>query len=496
MSDYRAELMETLSAWQGKPPGEDPRYSDSFAQLRGEVEKLNGNDFERIRKLTQDILRDQALDMRVLAYQTLAHAYLSGAAGLACAFEGWCWVLENAWDTSHPVRPNARLGALAWLNNDRFPVYLGLHTCDDETLTRLEQQLQRFHALLDDRLEDAPRLKSIASWLTEQQKKRANQAPPASQPEQEDNGNSTPTKPAPPAAGQGVPAPAGNIDSEQGEQKALRDLLAWYRQERRYEPMIRVSRSLRWSGLVVPPADKNKTRIAPPRAASLNAVRAALDSQQWDEALLAAERAFLEPGGQFCLELQHAAFQAAEGMGMPALAELIGRECRSLLQARRELIKLHFSDDTPFLSGPAVSWVESLLQENAAQADQNDNHWSQVASEAVEAAQRDGLVAGLKVMDQVPTQGRKARSEQDLHKAELCLLHQRHDLALPLLEAIAERLDDHGIPVWEPAFALRVWRLMQQALRAGESGEHVQLRLEQIVNHISRTDITAAAGML
>ena len=501
MSQSSRELLSILTQWENQDPGEDPRYNDTFAQLRSEVEKLGGNDFEKIRDLSHRILRDQALDLRVLAYVSLAYTYLNGVKGLADALSGWCWVIEYAWENCHPARPNARLGAFEWLRNERFPVYLSNHICQRDDVEALEHQLSRFHALLEDKIDDGPRLRAISDWIAEQKNKQQ----PAQEEKiqtreniedhQERGAKEEVKAPAQASTPHNV-TPAGNIDSDKAEQRALRELLAWYRHEKRYEPMVRLSRSMRWSGLVVPAAEKGKTRIAPPRSASLNSVAAALSAQQWDEALMAAERAFLEPGGQFCLMLQHAAFLAAQGMGLTALADVISRECQALLTTRRDLVKLHFSDGSPFLEGAAANWVESLITDHSNAPVNDEGVWGQVAVEASAASQNEGLVAGLKVIDQAPTRGRKARSEQDLLKAELCLTDQRHDLALPLLEAVAERLEDHGIPAWEPAFALRVWRLLQQALRAQENNDHAQMRLEQIGQHISRTDITAAAAML
>ncbi len=96
----------------------------------------------------------------------------------------------------------------------------------------------------------------------------------------------------------------------------------------------------------------------------------------------------------------------------------------------------------------------------------------------------------------MPTRGRRERTEQDLLKAELCLANQRSELAVPLLESVADRLDDHGIAAWDPAFAVRVWRLLQQALRARGDGDETRHRLDQIGHYISRTDIRAAAAIL
>lgn len=500
MPEGENPLLDIVSAWQGRGGGADPRYDDRFAELRSEVEKLSGNDFDKIMVLSRAILRDQSLDLRVLAYASLAQVFQGGASGLDSALQGWCWVLENAWDECHPLRVNARVGALEWLNSDRFASYLKNNETSLESLDRLDRQLQRFYGLLDDRLDEAPRLRSVNEWI----KRTSKTLRPADEMTAGKAGSLN-TRDAvdsfPPSREGHSPSSApgsslSGIDNEQTEQKTVRALLARYRQEEKFEPMVRLSRGMRWSGLATPAADNGRTRIPPPRSASLNAVWSAMELKQWAEVLLASERAFLEPGGQYCLLLQHASYQAAGKLGDTPLADYISRELRALLLSKRELASLHYSDGSPFLGSTAINWVEGLLDvESGSPGDQID-HWSRVAEDAAAISQEKGLVAGLRVLDGIPLRGRKARAEQDLLKADLCLQHQRQELALPLLEDLAERLEDHGIAVWEPAFALRVWRLLQQALRAQPQSEEIQRQLDQVSTHINRTDITAAAAML
>ena len=475
--------------------GEDPRYSDDFSAIRAEVEKLGGNDFERISELGQRILTDQSLDLRVLAYLSLAHTYLHGVTGLHDALRAWHLVLTERWDTCFPERDKARRGAVEWLTNERLPVYLARHVADTAAIPAVLDSLDAFHQAVSDRLgDDAPRLKAVRKWLEgrlEDQKVSAPAAAPAPAIETDQD---RPVRSAPSSE---TSAPSGAIDSDKAEQKALRDLLAWYRSERRYGQLVALGRVMRWSDLTPPPADNGTTRLPPPRPASLNAISAALDRQQWDEALLAAERAFLEPGGQFCFQIQHWAHQAASAAGQSSVAALIERETCALLGRHRDLVRLRFSDGEPFVAGSAANWIESVMAPAAGGGNgAQDGKWEQAAEHATALSQAQGLVAGLAALDEMPTRGRKQRSEQDLLKAELCLNHQRAELALPLLEAVSERLDEHGMPAWDPAFSLRVWRLTQQALRAQEDSEKVREKLMQVTQRISRTDVTAAAAML
>lgn len=507
-------LVDLVQTWQDKPAGEDPRYSESFAQLRAEVEKLAGNDFPRIREQGEKLLSEQALDMRVLAYTSLACTYLEGARGLADALDAWCWLIQHAWIgatvSCHPARENGRVSAITWLQQERLATYLSGQPSDASELAALSEKLDQFHSLLAEKLPEPIRLKAVERWLDNQKQNAQPSQAVASQPQAESKSQpatretevstSTPTSTPTPPASQPPAAPTSGADlvikSEQQEEKALRDLLAWYRQERRFEPMVRLSRTLRWSGLVIPPAEGNQTRVPAPRAASLNAIQHAASQGDAGEVLLAAEKAFLEPGGQYCLLIQKAAADAATALGQAALAALIQRETVALVERLRGLMALQFADGSPFVEGDTRNWLEGLLSSTTESHGEEASRWAEVALEAGVVCNQSGLADGLKVIDAMATRGRRERTEQDLLKAELCLANQRSELAVPLLEAVAERLDDHGIAAWEPGFAVRVWRLLQQALRARGDGADIQHRLDQISHYISRTDIRAAAAIL
>ena len=509
MSETATALIDVLQAWQERPVGEDPRFSDSFARLRAEVEKLAGNDFTQIRDQGLQLLTDQALDMRVLAYTTLAQTYLEGVSGLANALEAWCWLVRTAWIEAgiscHPQRENGRISAVTWLQQERLASYLDNDPGSADDVAALTEQLKAFHALLDEKIADPVRLKPVERWLANHQPQApaapaAQPAAPARDAQHEASSDDAAVEPRPatpqaPPAGDNGNAPLA-INSSQQEEKTVRDLLAWYRQEQRFEPMVRLSRSLRWSDLVVPPAEDNKTRVPAPRATSLNALQHALSQGDPAQALLAAEKAFLEPGGQYCLQIQKAAAEAARSLGLSTLSELVQRETVALLERHRGLMSLQFADGSPFVEGDTRNWLDSLMTSSTDTASDTAGQWSEVAVQAGQVCNQSGLAEGLRVLDEVATRGRRERTEQDLLKAELCLSSLRSDLAVPLLEAVAERLDDHGIAAWEPAFAVRVWRLLQQALRARGEDADTRHRLDQIGHYISRTDIRTAAAIL
>ncbi|MBA3980836.1 MAG: hypothetical protein C0462_09590 [Alcanivorax sp.] len=493
-------MQAPLQTWvQAREDGEDPRYSDAFSALRGEVEKLSGNDFERISELGETVLTEQALDLRVLAYVSLARTYLQGASGLHDAVLAWCWVLESRWEQCFPQRDNARRAAIEWLTNERFPVFLARNSHDGEVVSALTEALSRLHALIEQRLGEPVRLKAIHKWLED------NAAPTPSAPAEPDSAENEDAQTSPPRFAQadtGARSPthqapaSGAIDNDKAEQKALRDLLAWYRAEQRFLELVSLGRVMRWSDLVPPPADNGSTRVPPPRPASLNAVSVALDRQQWSEALLAAERAFLEPGGQFCFQIQHWAHQAAKGLGLRQVCARIEQDTAALLAHHRDLLRLRFADGEPFVSGNAANWIETLMAPADSGSGADNDRWPTLGREAEARVADQGLAAGLAFLDEQPAHSDRERVELDLLRAGLALTQGRADLALPLLESVNERIAARDIGRWEPALALRAWRLLQQALRAGEENEAQRQRLDDISQLISRTDITAAAAML
>ena len=478
--------------------GEDPRYSDEFAEIKQEIEKLSGTDFGRVRELAASILRGQAKDLRVLGYLALAETYENGLSGLLEATAAYHYLLERHWDDCHPRREAARKASLEWLNNPRFQSFLE-HT-GDVSLTVLETVAGNLAAINDTARnqlgDDAPQWTHCRAWLDKQLREHQEQARQARESAQR-------ARQAEASAEAG--AAVGDIGCERDLLNATREIIAFLRQQGDWSRMAAYARALRWGALTCPPAEDGRTRIPAPRQAALAAVEQALAAKAWQDAWLACEAAFMEPGAQFCMQIQQWAAQSAEGMGRRDLAELIRAETGGLMKRVPEVTRLSFENGEPFVSGSCEAWLEEIAAADSVPEvgpGEVDETWTAVREEARAAAKDDGLAAGLRAVDGYPARSGREHMRAQVFKAQLCMEQGRAELALPALEAAAERIEQLGLAEWEPDFALQVWRPLHRALAAGSKAsgglpaDEVKRRLEALKAKMCRADLTAAAGLL
>ncbi|RFA29851.1 type VI secretion system ImpA domain-containing protein [Alkalilimnicola ehrlichii] len=490
------------------PCGEDPRYSDDFSAIKTEVEKLSGTDFDRIKELAASVLSKESKDLRVLGYLALAELREEGVAALADVVRGYTFVLENWWEQCHPQRPNARQAAIDWLNNPRFVAFVE-HVPDASDAAALESLQEAIKALLaqiGERLPDmVPPWRELKEAVAKRLKAQQQSAPaappsndqPAANKEAPQRREPTPSAPPPPASAAG-----GKIGSDKEFTGATREILTYLRQQRDWQRMVGYARAFRWGGMPLPPNEGGRTRIPAPRQPALAAVETAMGKNAWEDAFLACESAFMEPGGQFCLQLQQWAEQAATQMNQPQLAALIANETRGLLERLPGLVELRYDNDEPFVAASCEAWLDELRQAggegggHAAPAVESDIP----EADAKAAAKADGLAAGLAVLDAHPAKSARERAAVTLAKARICLGQGRAELAYPALHALATQLEDSGAANWAPDFAVQVWRALEQATKsggkkAGLSEADVKAQLAQLKAKICQADLTAAAAI-
>ncbi|MBK1734053.1 hypothetical protein CKO15_01895 [Halorhodospira abdelmalekii] len=151
-------------------------------------------------------------------------------------------------------------------------------------------------------------------------------------------------------------------DSERSLGRQLRVILDYLRERQEWGRMVALSRAWKWGGLgeLGALATAGRLPFEPPRAPSLQAIHTALEGRDWQGAFLAAERAFLEPGGHLHLGIQAAAERAAQGMERADLAARLRHESRGLAERFPELVQLTFVDGTPLLPAGEQAWFAAL----------------------------------------------------------------------------------------------------------------------------------------
>lgn len=450
---------DLLRALPGLATGEDPRYGERFASVQAEVARLAGTDFELIIEGCRAVLREEAKDLRVLGYLALARLGSQGLEGLTETLELAAGLVQRFGADLHPQRTNARASAVRFLESDRM---LGLlERAPDagagEARGRLEAALDALEsalaALPDLRTAGLPRLRQALRRL---------------RPVQSADGEVEPTRTAPGASAPGpVPDAAAAVNDEAACSAGLRQALAYLREQRRWPEHAALARAHRWAPLRLPPAQDGVIAVEPPREAALAAVRAAVAESRWEDGLAAAERAFLEPGGQLCLGLQRQGALCAERLGRADVRSLIEAAVRELDARLPGLFELAFRDGTPLSSAEDGAWLARLRRPDAA-AGPDGGEVAPGDEERLAAARevvaREGLAAGLRSLERaaVSTVGRRLACCR-LLQADLCLEQERPEVARGLLEGVLEAMRRGGHDLWDAELTLRLVRALTRA---------------------------------
>lgn len=495
-----ARFAECLVPCGDEAAGRDPRHGEQFALLKCEIEKLDGNDYERVRQLACGILNSEGKDLRVCAYLALAALRQSGLDGFAEACRVYAGIVSRYREACHPRRAGARRAAVQWLNSPRFLLYLE-RAADRDDPARLEAANEALdalarglRALLGEELEPAEKARSwIARRLSEV---RAEQQEKAAAEEAERT--APPVLPLPAA----MAAPASDADlvrSTRGIVHFLRDSGDWL-------GMVAYARALRWSSLEAPPHADGRTRVSPLRPGAVTEIEAARARGDWKAVFLACEAAFLEPGGQFYLPLQQFTVEASAKLGRVGLEQRLRHELGGLLHRHPSLPELRFDDDQPFAPPACAAWLLSIERAQhqplpAVEVGGRDASWAAVRDDSVRVARDGDLNEAIKRVDVYPAKTGRTQALVLLHKARLCLDCGYPRIALPLLESLHRTLVEMNIGRWEPALLMDALFALRSAVKAlggtGSAGrEESATRIADIERQMCALDVGSALSLL
>ncbi|MCK4609187.1 MAG: type VI secretion system domain-containing protein [Gammaproteobacteria bacterium] len=465
MNDFIQQIIQPLA---GLPCGEDPRYSDNFAMIKQEMEKLGEIDYATIYENCKTILFTEAKDLRVAGFMLLAATYVDGISGLITALQSYQALISAFGEAIHPQRDTARHAALQWLNNPRLLMFaekssdLGRENIEklQTTVTELNQTIKQ-HAG-----ETAPRLSILDEWL----KKQLIQT--------------TPVVPATANEQQSAPPPTAAVPTEINTEECAKQIINKALDSNSYTTATAFARALRWSDLCLPHHESYKTRIPAPREAGLNKLTHLVTTDNPKNLYLHCEELFLEPGGHLLLDLQYHAATAARDMAQPELEILIETEITGLIKRLPELAELQFANSTPFANSETKSWLTNISQATENSSSQANNVTAdigEIISAAKEQVKGKNLKGWLLFINQLPKNNAQEKFHHHRAIARLCLDNKRADLALPLLESLAVQIEQHNLIAWQPEIALSVWQELYRALtlQLKKANEPVKLELSQ-----------------
>ena len=512
------------------PSGEDPRYGDEFVLIKTEIDKLAFNDYNAVLTLCEEILKNQAKDMRVAGYFLLANTYINGLKGLTDGLMLYRLLLENFADSIYPKKENAQIISLQWLNNSKLLTYAKQHQnrMTYDLLVAIGHEVEQLNKTIISLTNDETLcLSSIYNWVKEVSKKVK---PPAPKP-------ALVTEDKESSASKGVEAEnrdvtSSNIESIQdvtatqgtkatinldidgaaslsdGELSSLmRKIVTQLNAKKDFMRGVAHARATRWGAMSMPPSENTKTRLSPPRQAGINEIRTLLAQEDFEGALRKSEGIFFEMAGHMLLDLQLYAYKAAKGMGKNDLANLIAYETAALIRRLPGLEKLRFEDDTPFANAEALGWLNGLIGNNDSATSfmagsENDVALIDAINNACEMANKKDLNTALAELDGYRPRTEKQRFQLRLALSQLCLDHGRPELAYPMLEDLMEQAKSTSLAVWDCGLAISVARQIQNALRSlissasEQNRAQIEKRLEEVTAQMCRWDLALAAQIL
>lgn len=476
--------------------GEDPRYGDRFALIKGEIDRLSGTNFEQVARLAREVLTEEGKDLRVAGYLILSTLYVEGPEGLLDAIEVYRGILDKYWDGCYPLKDTARIQSFDWLNSDRLETFLQQQNTERlnvATAQRLRDAVAGLNRVVRERMgNEAPQWSRISTWVEQLCNTKQEQI---SKHEQEQRAQDQRLRQA-----SAEDAPLTDSRAE----AMVAKLGAFYRGRGERSRAVALLRAYRWGGLQIPPHEKGVTRIPPLRPGAFTELAALQEKGAPERVFEYCESLLLEPGGQWNMDIQLAAYQSLVGLNDTPSAQLLEAEATGLVGRCGALLELRYEDGTPFATEPALQWLQVPTSEAPATPTiEGDGAVEAVVRRAQEAAKNNkgDLVAGLSILRELPAETGRQRFIKRLEEARLCVKTAQADMALPIMEALDEEIRGSALAQWEPALAIAAWRLYVQVIKQElekadlQRKEELRTRMRRINAAVCTTDIQEAARM-
>lgn len=495
MSQWLSQLIMPLSE---NKVGEDPRYADEFLAVKQESEKLSNVNYTLVLEKSRHILLNKSKDLRVAVYFMTANAFLNGVDGFIEGLETVKVLLATFGAEMHPQKNEVRVNTLKWLISPRLSAYLATLTIMPGQLTALNQLLAELKNIMQqlfaDQVNGVPILEQwLQSVATPASTKSAEQ--PVSQ-------ASVSTLSAPTVEQAILPSTTINYAKELDA--AATAIIQYYQRQQNWLAAAMFSRALRWGDLQLPAHQDLRSKIPPLRSNGLSQLTALLAKNEPQQVYEQCEALFLEPGGQVNLDLQYHAYYAAITMRNEALADYIAQAVMGLNKRLPLLMELQYANGDPFAAVATRSWILELLQINngtvatAVTAAVAELDIQQYVEQAKQHAASPRLADQLSYLQALNVHGPRDQLQKQRAIAQICMEHKRSDLAVSLLEQLADQVAWYHLETWEPDLAVAVWTNLYQALQAQQKKstddqKNTYLnRMHQLHLRISQVDIAKA----
>ncbi len=466
-------VKELIQPFADKPEGEDPRYGDSFVKIKQEIDKLSDNDYNSVVDLGRKILSEEGKDYRVAGYYVLASAYVTGMAGALESILVYKKLIEEFHDSAYPKKESAKRNALKWLNNEKLLTYVrqASDSANYSEIVELIDMVAAFNDTIADKIEDGdvPKLTILDKHLksTAEKKKPVKASKDEAEKVQEiKTGDDTETRKQAEGRLQGKETIKTSIESEKDLINHTKSLITYLFEKKEYLRAAGITRAVKWGGAVYPPNDNGKTRIPAPRKGGVAEIKQHLANSDYEAVLRSCENMMFEPGGNYFLDLQWYAYQAAVGMKQEVLASYISQQTVSFVDRVKGVQELVFDDGTPFAESSTLFWIDENRQNGFVAGIQQklDDKLEEVISLARKKAQESSLQEALAEFVSYSAYTNSQQFKMKLAMAIICAENERADIALPVFEELSRNADEYNLGYWDSDLHIQLAKHYQKAV--------------------------------
>lgn len=448
---------DCLSPLAGNACGINPLYHDDFEAVKIEIEKIGDCQYLLVIEQCSKLLTQTTKDLRVAGYLCLALACRHQSQGLLKGLKLYRQLLCDFGTDLHPQSENARRSALKWLNNPRFTAPLSAEELAPADALVLIQTISELNETIESTLgKGAQRFTVLDEFLQHHIQRH--------QPEKESQ-----TPEVKPQNSMLIKEP-----ELKGNQQAMdlhRQLVQYWQKEKQWLLACQLARSLRWAHLTDPSAT-----LPAPRKEALLALEKALKQDDPEQILQQCESLFLEPGGQYLLDLHYHASEAAKKMGEVELAHDLLQQTKAISRRFPQLLQLNFQNGMPFASSLTRHWLDSASQSPEKQREKEKSTQDFLNEAQTTTAHRDLAHALLILKQQKPASALEGMRLLQA-KAQLCQQMQRQDLAMVYYQELLSTMDSQQLLLWHPEEAVLIWK---EILTFIENKGHISLSAEQL----------------
>lgn len=290
----------------------------------------------------------------------------------------------------------------------------------------------------------------------------------------------------------------------------------WLRQNDAYNPAgYLLIRALRWGELRAGAPEPDATLFEAPPTEVRQEVKRLASEGYWQEALDTVENALAEPCGRAWLDAQRYAVQACENIGYSAVAVAIKSELRALLADIPSLPDRSLMDDTPTANAETRQWITDQVGTVAPAAAPANDWYSAPAPEpepeqqdadgedrppdpyemAMQAMRSGDARGAVDILSQEAAQAPcgRTRFQRRVQLAQVCLGAGHPDVAMPILESLADEIDRRKLEDWEPSDSIA--HALGLLYRAIQNTEISPEEKHKLYSRICRLDPVQALGL-